>query len=132
MPGQRSKYLVNNIKVMTSEEAEQNAREIVDYSRICFAHPAVEGILMWGFWEGANWIPVSSLYKRDWTPYPAAEAYHNLIYKEWWTHESGVVNNNGIYSTPAFYGKYKVTVNGVSKEISLTKEKGGIIVDFLE
>jgi len=132
MPGQRSKYLVNNIRVMTPGEAEQNAREIVDYYKICFAHPAVEGILMWGFWEGANWIPVSSLYKRDWTPYPAAEAYHNLIYKEWWTRESGVVNNNGIYSTPAFYGRYKVTVNGVTKEISLAKEKGSIVVDFLE
>jgi endo-1,4-beta-xylanase len=36
-----------------------------DYYRICFAHPAVAGILMWGFREGANWIPVSSLYWRD-------------------------------------------------------------------
>ena len=36
---------------------------------------------MWGFWEGANWIPASSLYKRDWTPTPAAEAYQKLIYK---------------------------------------------------
>jgi len=28
---------------------------------ICFAQERVEGILMWGFWEGANWIPASSL-----------------------------------------------------------------------
>ena len=28
---------------------------------------------MWGFWEGANWIPVSSLYRRDWSPTPAAK-----------------------------------------------------------
>jgi endo-1,4-beta-xylanase len=132
MPGQRSRFHVNKITEMTPQEAELNAREIVDYYKICFAHPAVEGIIMWGFWEGANWIPVSSLYKRDWTPYPAAEAYHNLIFKEWWTSESGTVNINGIYSTPAFFGKYKVTVNGKTEVIDLSKAKGKIIVDFLK
>lgn len=132
MPGQRSKFHVNKITEMTPQEAELNAREIVDYYKICFAHPAVEGIIMWGFWEGANWIPVSSLYKRDWTPYPAAEAYHNLIFKEWWTSGSGVVNNNGIYSTSAFYGKYKITVNGKTEVIDLTRAEGKIIVDLLK
>ena len=104
--------------------------EIVDFYKICFAHPAVEGILMWGFWEGANWIPNSSLYKRDWTPTPSSEAYHNLIFKEWWTKGSGVTGRDGVFSTRAFYGKYKVTVNGVSQEIDLTKKKGQVIVDF--
>jgi endo-1,4-beta-xylanase len=130
MPGQRSNYYNDKILTMTPQEEELKAKEIVDYYRICFSHPAVEGILMWGFWEGANWIPVSSLYKRDWSPTPAAEAYHNLIFKEWWTGESGVTGNNGVFSTPAFYGKYKVTVNGVSKEIDLTKEKKKATVDF--
>ena len=130
MPGQRSKYYNDKIQTMTPQEEELKAKEIVDYYRICFAHPAVEGILMWGFWEGANWIPVSSLYKRDWSPTPAAEAYQNLIFKEWWTKESGVTNNNGVFSTPAFYGKYKVTVNGVSKEIDLTKGKKKATVGF--
>ena len=130
MPGQRSKYYEKKITVMTPEEEELKARELTDYYRICFAHPAVEGILMWGFWEGANWIPVSSMYKRDWTPTPAATAYHNLIYKEWWTNVSGTTDKNGVYSTPAFHGKYKVTVNGVSKEAYLTKAAGKVTVDF--
>ena len=106
---------------MTPEEEELRARELVDYYKICFAQPAVEGILMWGFWAGANWIPVSSLYKRDWTPTPAAEAYQDLIFKEWWTREEGTSDKNGEFSSSAFYGKYKVTVGGVSKEINLTK-----------
>jgi GH35 family endo-1,4-beta-xylanase len=130
MPGQRSKYHVENIRTMTPQEEELKAKEIVDYYKICFAHPAVEGILMWGFWEGANWIPVSSLYKRDWTPTPAAEAYKNLIFKEWWTNVTGVTGKNGLYSTPAFYGKYRVTVNGVSKEVELKKSLGKVTVDF--
>lgn len=130
MPGQRSKYHEKKITVMTPEEEELKARELVDYYRICFSHPAVEGILMWGFWEGANWIPVSSMYKRDWTPTPVAAAYHNLIYKEWWTNTSGTAGKKGNYSTAAFYGKYKVTVNGVSKEVDLTKAAGKVTLDF--
>jgi endo-1,4-beta-xylanase len=130
MPGQRSKYYKDKTLVMTSQEEELKAKELVDYYRICFAHPAVEGIMMWGFWEGANWIAVSSLYKRDWTPTPAAEAYQNLIYKEWWTRESAKSDGDGNYSTQAFFGKYKVTVNGNSKEISLTREQGKTVADF--
>ncbi len=130
MPGQRSKYYENRITKMTPEDELLNAKEIVDYYKICFSHPAVEGILMWGFWAGANWIPVSSLYRRDWSPTPAGEAYHKLIFKEWWTKASGSTGKDGIFSTPAFYGRYKVTVNGISKEIDLTKEKGKVIIDF--
>ena len=60
---------------------------IVDYYKISIFHPAVAAILM-----GANWVPSSSLYKRYRTPTSATEAYRNLIFKEWWTNESGVTN----------------------------------------
>ncbi len=78
--------------------------------------------------QDANWIPVSSLYKRDWSPTPAAEAYQNLIFDEWWTKESGMTGKDGTFTVPAFYGKYKVTVNRVSKEIDLTSETGSITI----
>jgi len=130
MPGQRSKYYRDKVSLMSSKEEELKAKEMADYYRICFAHPAVEGILMWGFWEGANWIPVSSLYKRDWSPTPAAEAYQDLIFREWWTKVSGSAGTDGIFSTPAFFGKYKVTVNSISKEVDLTKAKGKVTVIF--
>lgn len=130
MPGQRSKYHRDNIKEMTPQEEELKAKELVDYYKICFAHPAVEGILMWGFWAGANWIPVSSLYRRDWSPTPAADAYHQLIYNEWWTRESKTVGKEGRLSIPAFYGKYNISVKGHSREIDLSKQNGSITVNF--
>jgi GH35 family endo-1,4-beta-xylanase/acetyl esterase/lipase len=130
MPGQRSKYYSQKINVMTPAEEAIKAREIVDYYRICFAHPAVEGILMWGFWEGANWIPVSSLYRRDWTPTPSAAAYQDLLFREWWTKASGTAGKSGSFATPAFYGKYRITVNGKSKEILLSAKAGQAVVDF--
>ncbi len=130
MPGQMSKYYTGKVMTMTPEEEEQKARELADFYTICFAHPAVEGILMWGFWEGNNWIPVSSLYKRDWSPTPAAGAYRNLVFKEWWTNESGTAGADGTLTVPAFYGKYRVTVNGASTEVELTKQKGSAAVDL--
>jgi len=130
MPGQRSKYHRENIREMTPQEEELKAKEMIDYYKICFAHPAVEGILMWGFWAGANWIPVSSLYKLDWSPTPAAEAYQNLIFKEWWTKASQTTGKDGILTIPAFYGKYKITIKGNSKEIDLNKKEEKVIVDF--
>ncbi len=130
MPGQRSRYLSDVTITMTPEEEQKNAKEIVDYYRICFSHPAVEGIIMWGFWAGANWIPASSLYRRDWSPAPAAKAYHDLIFNEWWTKESGTAGKDGTFTVSAFYGKYKITVNGISREIDLTKKDGKEIIDF--
>ena len=127
LPGMRSKYRQSQL---TPEQEEAKAKEIVDFYRICFSHPAIEGILMWGFWEGANWIPASSLYKRDWTPTPAAGAYHDLVYREWWTNVSGTTDRKGRFSTPAFYGKYRITVNGVSKDVDLTKKEGKATADF--
>lgn len=117
MPGQRSRYHKENIKTMTPEAEAANAKELTDFYRICFAHPAVEGILMWGFWESANWIPVSSLYRKDWTPTPNAVAYQNLLFKEWWTKASGKAGKDGTFKVRAFYGKYKVTIDGVVSEM---------------
>lgn len=130
MPGQRSKYYKDRQLQMTAEEEEQKARDLVDYYRICFAHPIVDGILMWGFWEGANWIPQSSLYKRDWTATPAAEAYQNLIFNEWWTREEGTTDNSGSFSTPGFFGKYLVKAGDMVKEIELSKSDPNVTVKF--
>jgi hypothetical protein len=98
--------------------------------RICFAHPAVHGILMWGFWEGANWIPVSSLYKRDWTPTPAAHAYRDLIFRQWWTAWTGAADSNGVCRVPAFFGKHRLTADGAEKTVELNKAAGTATVSF--
>jgi len=130
MPGQRSKHMKDRSLKMTAEEEEQNATELVDYYRICFAHPAVKGIIMWGFWEKANWIPVSSMYRADWTPTPTADAYRDLIFNEWWTNVSGKADRKGIFSTSAFYGKYKISAGNVTKIVDFDKASGSMTVDF--
>ncbi len=75
---------------------------------------------MWGFWEG-NWIPVSSLYRRDWSPTPAAQAYRDLVFKQWWTTWSGHADAQGKCSLRAFYGTYRVTTGGKETTVSLKR-----------
>ena len=130
MPGQRSKFYNDRTLKMTNEEEIVKANDIVDFYTICFAHPAVKGILMWGFWEGGNWIPASSLYKRDWTPTPAVEAYRNLIFKKWWTSVTGKTNRKGVYTTSAFYGKYKITAGTDTRIVDFNSDCKTFLVDF--
>lgn len=120
MPGQRSRYLKERDLQMTDEQEQAKARDLVDYYRICFAHPKVTGILMWGFWEGANWIPASSLYRRDWTPLPAAKAYHDLVFQEWWTRWIGQTGPDGKCEVRAFYGRHVVRAGAAEKNVNLT------------
>ena len=120
-PGQRSKYYGKRGVRLTEEEEQAKAKALTDYYRICFAHPAVTGILMWGFWEGANWIPVSSLYRRDWTPTPAAVAYRDLIYRKWWTTWQGRADANGRCEIRAFFGKHRVTAGGTDTVVELRR-----------
>ncbi|MHC4681785.1 MAG: endo-1,4-beta-xylanase, partial [Planctomycetota bacterium] len=94
MPGQRSAFMRQRNLKLTPQQEQARAKALTEYYRICFAHPAVEGILMWGFWEGANWIRQSSLYRRDWTPTPAVEAYRDLLFKQWWTQWEGKADAN--------------------------------------
>jgi endo-1,4-beta-xylanase len=118
-PGQRSKYYGQRNARLSEAEEQAKAEALVHYYRVCFAHPAVHGILMWGFWEGANWIPVSSLFHRDWTPTPAAHAYRDLIFKEWWTDWKGVADAQGQCQVPAFFGKHRITAGDRRIDIDL-------------
>ena len=129
-PGQRSRFYHDRNLRMTEAEEKAKADALVDYYRICFACPAVEGILMWGFWEGANWIPVSSLYRRDWMPLPAAQAYQELVFHQWWTRWQGHTDAQGRCLVRAFYGQYTIKAGGKEQLVSLRKAEGRQAVSF--
>jgi len=120
-PGQRSQYYGKRGVRLSDEEEQAKAKAIVDYYRICFANPAVKGILMWGFWEGANWISQSSLYRRDWSPTPAAEAYRDLVFKQWWTTWRGQTDAQGRCEVRAFFGRHRITAGGRELVVDLKR-----------
>ncbi|NQT00641.1 MAG: endo-1,4-beta-xylanase [Planctomycetes bacterium] len=130
IPGQRSRFNQRRGLKLTPKEERAKAGALTDYYRICFANPAVQGILMWGFWEGANWIPQSSLYRRDWTATPAADAYRELVFNQWWTRWKGEADTGGQCRVRAFYGKHRVTSDGQEKIVNLKQTAGKAVASF--
>ncbi len=107
----------------TADEAAK-ARGHEALYRTCFAHPAVDGILMWGFWEGCHWRPKAAIWKKDWTPTPAAEAHRRLVYDEWWTRFEGKADAAGRCEVPAFFGRHRIEAAGKAIEVTLPKAEG--------
>jgi len=85
---------------------------------LCFAHPAVKGIMMWGFWEGRHWRPEAALWRKDWTIKPNRRAYVNLM-DEWKTrgHEKIV---DGALKFRGFFGEYLIHAGENTWSASLT------------
>jgi uncharacterized protein (TIGR03437 family) len=93
-----------------------------DFLTVCFSHPAMKGFMIWGFWEGAHWEPQAAMIRRDWSTKPNYDAWHDLIYRQWWTDTGGVTAADGVFRTRGFLGDYDidVTINGVTKTYPLT------------
>jgi len=83
-----------------------------------------------GFWGPPTGIPQSSLYRRDWSPTPAADTYKDLVLKQWWTRWSGAADAKGQAVVNAFYGTYRVTVDGKPTIVKFTKAEGAKVVDI--
>lgn len=113
-----------------SGDEELKARHLTRFYEICFAHPAVEAILMWGFWEGAHWKPKAALWKRDWTETPTARAYRDLVFNRWWTRVTDQADDRGILRLRAFYGQYEVKAGGQKKQVLLSKSQGQQTISF--
>ncbi len=120
---------VTEFDINTGDETKK-AQLLEEFYRTCFAHPAVEGILMWGFWEGRHWRPKAALWRRDFTPTPSARAYRHLVFDEWWTRWQGKANADGTCDLPAFYGQHMVSADGDQRQVELSKSSGRTVVDF--
>lgn len=130
IPGGRSKFRKDRTLKPTPEEEKQFAQSMEDYYRICFAHPAVDAVILWGFWESSMWMPASALYRDDWSLTPSGEAYRSLVFDEWWTRFEGTSDENGYCTVPAFFGTHELKVNGKTQKVELMKENVVIYVEM--
>lgn len=102
---------ITEFSALAKTEPEQ-AKILLDLYQTAFAHPAVKGILMWGFWENAHWVPQAAIFDDKFQPKLAAKVYQELVFNQWWTRSQGTTNLQGKFSTRAFFGKYQVTLKG--------------------
>ncbi len=100
---------LTEVSVVAPSEAEQT-RILTDLYQVAFAHPAVTGILLWGFWEGAHWEPKAAIFKQNFSPTPSAQAYRDLVLNQWWTAGRQTTDQAGKASQRAFFGKYEIKV----------------------
>jgi endo-1,4-beta-xylanase len=96
-----------------------------DFYTTMFSHPAVEGVVMWGFWDGAHWKNSAPLYRRNWTLKPAGEAFRKLVLETWRTDASGKTDAEGRFATRGFYGDYEVYVSfgGKQRTVKVTHRR---------
>ena len=101
---------ITEFDVWTNDEALQ-----ADYTRdfliLCFSHPSVVGVQMWGFWEKVHWRPVSAMYRTDWSEKPNLKAYKDLVFGQWRTNLEGTTGEDGRFSGRGFHGDYVATVD---------------------
>ncbi len=111
-------------------DEEAQARYTRDFMTVLFSHPGVVGFQMWGFWEGAHWKPNGAMYRKNWEPKPNAEAYRDLVFREWWTRAEAQAGDDGSCSVRGFLGDYEVTVEAGGKRETVPAKlvKDGTVV----
>ena len=116
---------ITEFDINTADEALQ-ADYTRDFLTMVFSHPAVTGFQMWGFWEGAHWLPRGAMYRRDWSEKPNGETFRRLVHEVWRSAAAGRTDDDGRFATRAFYGQYEVTVTwrGQTRVIAVDHVKG--------
>lgn len=101
-------------------DEDAQARYTRDFMTVLFSHPSVVGFQMWGFWAGSHWKPNGAMYRANWEPKPNAEAYRDLVFREWWTKEQATADAQGACAVRGFLGDYQVTVESGGKTVTAT------------
>jgi endo-1,4-beta-xylanase len=89
--------------------------------RVGFAHPSVEAILLWGFWERRHWLGKdAALLDADLNPLPAGERLSQLLNEEWRTRATLQADVTGAVTFRGYFGRYRITVADQSATLPLT------------
>ena len=80
-----------------------------DFLKILFSHPATNGFLTWGFWDGAHWLDNAPFFYQDWSPKPTLTTFNDLVFNQWWTDSTLTTDASGNLTVRGFKGDYKIT-----------------------
>ncbi|KAK7104494.1 hypothetical protein V1264_019202 [Littorina saxatilis] len=81
--------------------------------RALYGHPAVEGILLWGFWDQRHWrgVNASLVQGPDLTPNAAGRRVLDLLENQWMTDETHELSQSGDrFTVRGFHGDYELHV----------------------
>ncbi len=88
---------------------EAQAQYLGDVLTVAFSHPAMDGVVQWGFWEPRHWRPDAALWKEDWSLRPAGQRYRDLVLRDWHTDATVKTAADGTATVRGFKGDYEIT-----------------------
>ncbi|KAL8145360.1 endo-1,4-beta-xylanase 1-like isoform X1 [Apium graveolens] len=88
--------------------------------RECFAHPAVDGIMLWGFWEFFMARDNSHLVNAEGDINEAGKRYLDLK-QEWLTNAHGHIDEQQQFKFRGFQGTYEVELHNFSQRKKILK-----------
>ena len=119
-----------DLKVMITEfdvnvpDEELMADFTADFLTACFSHPAVDGVVAWGFWAGSHWRPESAFFDRQWNPTAWGKRWVDLTENQWKTRVTTPLDPSGAaIKLRVFKGDYEVRVGEQMWKVSATEDK---------
>ncbi|KAL2521321.1 glycosyl hydrolase family 10 protein/carbohydrate-binding domain-containing protein [Forsythia ovata] len=104
---------------VSSDNEYVRADDLEVMLREAFAHPAVDGVMLWGFWELFMSRDNAHLVNAEGDINVAGNRYLDLK-KQWLTCAHGHVDELGQFEFRGFHGSYEVEVVTLSKKVTKT------------
>ncbi|XP_042036799.1 endo-1,4-beta-xylanase 1-like [Salvia splendens] len=106
---------------VTSDNEHVRADDLEVMMREAFAHPAVEGVMLWGFWELFMSRDRAHLVNAEGDLNEAGRRYLALR-NEWTTRAHGYVSDQGEFVYRGYHGAYEVEVVDVQSKEKVNKK----------
>jgi hypothetical protein len=105
--------------------AENETADFLDrFATVLMRTPAVSGLDLWGFWDGASWCDNALLFRNDWSLKPAGKVYLQRFFQDWWTDETRITDEQGRAEFRVFRGTHAVQVSHHSDTATMGCEVG--------
>ena len=106
---QATEFDVDDLAVDAQTQADFHR----DYLRLMYSRPEVDGVVMWGFWEGAHWLSEEGAapFAADWSVLPHGRAWVDEVWANLMTRAVGTADADGVYAARGFRGSYDVTAS---------------------
>jgi len=96
-------------------DEETQAEYAEEFYRICFAHPAMVGLIWWDLSDNGSWLKGGGMLRQDMSPKPVYDRIKKLIHETWHTEETLTTNGEGRTTFRGFQGDYEVTITAGGK-----------------
>ncbi|PAN47836.1 hypothetical protein PAHAL_9G307700 [Panicum hallii] len=103
--------------------------------REAYAHPAVQGVVLWGFMQGHMWRQDAALVNADGTVNDAGQRFIELR-REWTSDARGRLDGDGQFKFRGFHGTYVAQVTTAAGKMlkAFTVDKGDapLVLDMMD